>query len=267
MGDAWRVFRRWVGAGFRAQLQYRASFAMRTLGQFGITAIEAFSMWALFHRFHRLGPWTLPEVAVFYGVVGLAWTLADTFGRSLDNFGALVKSGDFDRMLLRPRSLALQLLAQDPQLRRVGRLVQAALVLGWGWVELGLAPSAERLALLAGAVAGGSALFLGLLVIQATIAFWTVESLEIMNVLTYGGVTTAQYPLSIYPGWLRRFFLFGVPLGVVTYFPVVRLLGRVDPLGGPPWLGWLGPLAGFVFLAVARQVWRLGVRHYASTGS
>ena len=38
------------------------------------------------------------------------------------------------------------------------------------------------------AVAGGVALFVGILVLQATLAFWTVESLEIVNVLTYGGV-------------------------------------------------------------------------------
>lgn len=267
MRHAWTLYWRWVAAGLRAQLQYRASFVMRTLGQFGITAIEFFSMWALFHRFHRLGSWTLPEVAIFYGVVGIAWALTDTFGRGLDNFGALVKSGEFDRMLLRPRSLALQLLAQDPQLRRLGRMTQAALVLGWGWWTLGLAVTPERVALFAGAVLGGGALFLGLLVVQATISFWTVESLEIMNVLTYGGVTMAQYPLSIYPDWLRRCFLFGVPLGFVTYFPVVTLLGKSDPLGGAAWWGWLGPLAGFAFLFVSRQVWRLGVRHYASTGS
>jgi ABC-2 type transport system permease protein len=41
------------------------------------------------------------------------------------------------------------------------------------------------------AVAGGVAFFLGLVILQAALAFWTVESLEVANTLTYGGVTAA----------------------------------------------------------------------------
>lgn len=267
MWDTLRLYRGYLAATARAQLQYRASFCMQVLGQIGITAIEFFSIWALFHRFERLGEWTLAEVGVFYGVVGMAWAVADTVGRGFDNFGQMVKAGEFDRVLLRPRSTVFQILAQDTQLRRIGRMLQAGLVLAWAWTALGLGADPERWALLAAAIAGGAALFLGLLILQATLAFWTVESLEIMNVMTYGGVATAQYPLSIYPDWLRRFFLFFVPLGVALYFPIVRVLGKNDPLGSPAWLGWVGPLAGFLFLAVALQAWRLGVRRYASTGS
>ena len=38
----------------------------------------------------------------------------------------MVASGDFDRLLVRPRSTVLQLLGQELALRRLGRLVQ-----GW----------------------------------------------------------------------------------------------------------------------------------------
>ncbi len=267
MRDTLRLYRRYLGVSVRAQLQYRASFVLQTLGQLGITGIEFFSIWVLFNRFHRLGEWTLPEVGLFYGTVGMAWALADMVGRGFDNFGQLVKTGDFDRLLLRPRAAAFQLLAQDTQLRRIGRMLQAGVVLAWSWSALGLGWTPERMLLLAAAILGGAMLFFGLLVVQATVSFWTVESLEIMNVMTYGGVTTAQYPLTIYPDWLRRLFLFVVPLGVVLYFPIVRILGKADPMGAPVWLGWAGPMAGGVFLLLALQVWRLGIRHYTSTGS
>lgn len=267
MYNTLKLYGRYLGVSARAQLQYRASFCLQVLGQLGITAIEFFSIWVLFHRFHRVGGWTLPEVGIFYGIVGMAWTLADTVGRGFDNFGQVVKAGDFDRILLRPRSTVFQLLAQDTQLRRIGRMLQAGAVLAWAWAELGLGAGPERLLLLGGAVLGGAALFLGILIVQATIAFWTVESLEIMNVLTYGGVTTAQYPLSIYPGWLRMFFTCVVPLGCVTYFPVTIALGKGAALGLPAWAGWAGPFAGAAFLGVALLIWRGGVRRYTSTGS
>ena len=55
-------------------------------------------------------------------------------------------------------------------------------------------------------------------------SFWTTESLEVMNMLTYGGVETAQYPIAVYQKYFQRFFTFVVPLAMVTYFPILAVL-------------------------------------------
>jgi ABC-2 type transport system permease protein len=88
-----------------------------------------------------------------------------------------------------------------------------------------------------------------------------------MNTVTYGGVETAQYPLAIYQRDFRRFFTYVVPLGCVTYFPLVAILGVDDPLGTGFAFQVLAPAAGFVFLGAALLLWHFGVRHYTSTGS
>ena len=80
-------------------------------------------------------------------------------------------------------------------------------------------------------MAGGVAFFFALMVLQATMCFWTTESLELMNILTYGGVETASYPLPIYHRLFRRFFTYVVPLACISYFPIVAVLGVDDPLG------------------------------------
>ena len=104
-------------------------------------------------------------------------------------------------------------------------------------------------------------------VVQATMAFWTVETLEIMNSFTYGGEYAAEYPLSIYRPWFRRFFTFIIPLACANYFPALAILGKSDPMRAPIALQWLAPLAGPAFLIFALQLWKIGVRHYRSTGS
>ena len=117
-------------------------------------------------------------------------------------------------------------------------------------------------------VIGGVAFFSGLFIIQATISFWAIQSLELMNTLTYGGVETASFPLAIYLRWFRRFFTFVVPLACVSYFPALAILGRDDPVvHSPVWFRWSAPLVGVMFLAACLRVWRFGVRHYRSTGS
>ena len=87
--------------------------------------------------------------------------------------------------------------------------------------------------LLVASVVCGACAFLGILVLQATSTFWTVETLEVC----------------------------------INYFPAVAILGRADPLGAPAITGWIAPLAGPVFLGLCLQVWNLGVRRYRSTGS
>lgn len=268
MRDGLRLYFRYLGLSIRGQMQYKASFLMLSLGHLAVTGIEFLTVWALFARFGSLEGWTLAEVALFYGLVNTAFAFSDAASRGFDLFGNLVKAGDFDRLLLRPRSPALQLAGQELTLRRVGRLTQGLAVLLWGARALHLAWTPARIALSVATIAGCACLFYGLIVLQATLAFWTTESLEIVNSVTYGGVQTTQYPLSIYRGWFQRFFIYVIPLATVAYFPVLAILGRADPLGSPPWLGWLSPLAGGLFLAAALQVWsRIGIRHYCSTGS
>ena len=267
MNDA-RLYLRYVGVSLRGQLQYRASFIMLTIGHFISTGVEVLGVVALFHRFGQLDGWTLPEVALFYGLIHIAMSFGEGVGRGFDTFPALVKSGEFDRLLLRPRSTALQVAAREVQLLRLGRLTQGTLVFVLAASALGIEWSAARCALLVLTIAGGACLFIGLFVLQATIAFWTTESLELMNTVTYGGTDTAQYPLSIYEPWFRRFFTFVVPLACVSYFPALALLGRHDAaLGAPDWFLWIAPVVGMLFLAAMLVVWRIGVRHYRSTGS
>jgi len=267
MLDALRLYFRYVGISVRSQLQYRASFVMLSIGQFAATGIEFFGVWALFARFGSVKGWELPEVALFYGTINIAFAIADAASRGFDLFGNMVKSGDFDRLLLRPRSTALQLAGQELTLRRIGRLTQGLIVLLWAASTLRIAWSPAKVALLVAAVSGGACLFGGILVLQATLAFWTTDTLEIVNTVTYGGVETAQYPLTIYRPWFRRFFTVVIPLACVNYFPSLAILGKPDPLGTPAVFQWLSPAVGVLFLVAALQIWKIGVRHYHSTGS
>jgi ABC-2 type transport system permease protein len=262
-----RLYARYASVSLRGQMEYRASFLMQTAGQFLVTGIEFLGIWTLFGRFGQIRGWTLGEVAFFYGLISITWSIADGITRGFDVFGATVKNGDFDRVLLRPRSTILQLFGHELTLRRMGRLVQGLAVLLFAVETLDVAWSGARIALLALAVIGGVCLFIGLMILEATSAFWTTETLEVWNAFTYGGVTMSQYPLEIYRPGFRSFFLFVIPLGCIGYLPGVAVLGRPDPLGTPLPLQWIAPLAGPIFLLICLRVWRFGVRHYQSTGS
>jgi ABC-2 type transport system permease protein len=267
MSDAMRLYWRYAVISLRGQMQYRASFIMWSIGQFLAVGIEFLGIWAMFDRFGSLKGWTLAEVALLYGIANVAFALAESFGRGFDTFSGVVRAGDFDRLLLRPRSTALQVAGQEFQFLRFGRLLNGLVALVWATFQLGIAWTPAKTLLLLATTLGGSCVFYGLFVLQATLCFWTVESLEIMNTVTYGGTETAQYPMTIYRPWFRRFFTFVVPLACMNYIPASAILDRGASLGVPAWLPWVAPLVGVAFLLVSLQVWRFGERRYRSTGS
>lgn len=262
-----RLYFRYVGASIRSQMQYRASFLMQALGLFMALASEFVGIWALFDRFGAVKGWSLPEIALFFGMANISFALSEMAVRGFDTFDSIIKSGEFDRYLVRPRSTALQVASREFQLLRFGRLTQGLMVLIYGSTASDVTWTLPTVGLLLGAILGGASLFSGLFVLQATLAFWTTETLELANTVTYGGVETAQYPLTIYRPWFRRFFTVVVPLACVTYFPATIILGRPDELGTSELFRWLAPLVGVTFFAASLQVWKFGVRHYRSTGS
>ncbi len=241
---------------------------MASVGHLVTTGAEILGIWALFAWFGNLRGWQITDVALFYGIINVAFAFADGLARPFDLFSTLVKSGDFDILLLRPRSTVLQVAGREWQLMRIGRLSQGLIVLVWALTKLNYGWTLPNIALIVSALIGGACLFYGLFVLQATMSFWSTETLELMNILTYGGTEMGQYPLTIYHRWFQRFFIFIVPIGCVIYFPSIAILRKPDTIFGTPfWLQCLAPAMGVAFLVVSLFVWQIGVRHYRSTGS
>ena len=265
--NALRLYGHYAAASVRAQLQYPGSLLTTAGGQLAATAITFLGLWARFDRFGQIAGFRMAEVALFYGFVNVVFAVADSITRGFDVFGPeYVQSGQFDRLLVRPRGLLLQLFGHELRLSRLGRVAQGAVVFAWALTQLELAWTPADVATLLFAFSGALAMFCGVLVLQATLAFWTLESLEVMNVLSHGGVEASQYPVSVYRPWLRNLLRYVLPLAAVTYYPLLSVLGRVDPLGAPAWVGRLSPALGFVFFGLTALLWRVGVRHYTSTG-
>jgi ABC-2 type transport system permease protein len=265
--NSFRLYRSYISVSLRSQMQYRASFVMRSIAHFLVTGTEFLGFVALFKRFGQIQGLTLPQMGLFYSIISMAFATTEAVMRGFDIFPNMIKSGDFDRYLVRPRSTAFQVFSQDLQLLRIGRFSQALIVLLWSAAQFPSFWSAANVILVCFAVAGGVCLFGGLFILQATLCFWTTESLEIVNCATYGGVETAQFPVTIYRPWFRGIFTFVIPLATVNYFPIHAILNLKDALGSTQLMQWLSPLAGVVFLAVCLQFWRIGVRRYSSTGN
>jgi ABC-2 type transport system permease protein len=258
---------RLVAAQLRSQMQYRGSFFFQAAGQFVATGMDFVETMVFLHAFPHLNGWTLPELALLYGIGGVAFAISDMACGGFDRLSQAIQQGTFDRVLTRPASTFAQVLGADFQLRRLGRIAQAALVLGIALSLLEIVWSPLKIAVLVSAIVSGVAIFGGIWVVGAAVTFWTIQTSEVTNIFTYGGSEMIRYPISIFSDLLRRFFTFVVPLAFVSYLPGLFILNRSDPTGLPPEVQLISPLVAALFLAPAYGAWKLGVRHYQSTGS
>jgi ABC-2 type transport system permease protein len=263
------IYRRLLAAQLRSQLQFRASFAIDLLGSALVMVLEFSALALVFGRFDGLGGWSLGEVAFLYGLVEIAFGLMDMIFGGFDpqRFGTEVRRGSFDQLMLRPLPLALQVLGSDFALRRLGRVGVGVAIFAFALSLNPVVWTVGKLLYLPLVIVAMVLFFGGLFIVGATITFWTIESIEAMNVLTYGGSLLISYPMHIYDTWLRRSFTFILPAAFLNYYPSLYFLDRPDVLGMPGFAAFLAPLAGGLLFAAALAFWRFGLRHYQSTGT
>ncbi len=263
-----RLYRRLIGMQVRAQAQFRANLLLDIGTFFVVVALEFTALLLYFNRFPTLLGWHLGEVTLLAALTATGSGCADTIGAGIDGFDEIIRRGEFDRVLLRPVGTFAQILGNDFRLRKVGRvalgialfILAQRLLPGLHWTPL-------KLLVIPLAVLTNTLIFLGVLLLGATLCFWTIETTELVNIPFDGGREMMNYPLTIYGGNLQRVFLFVVPLGFGVFLSACYILDRPYPFGLPAWLVFAGPGIALAFMGAALAIWRVGVRHYTSTGS
>ncbi|MGP3752737.1 ABC transporter permease [Streptomyces sp. IBSNAI001] len=256
-----------VAMWLRSTMAYRASFVMTTVGNFVSTAFDFVTIMLMFAHVDVLGGFTLPEVALLYGTSATAFGLADLVLGSMDRLGRRVRDGTLDTLLVRPVPVLAQVAADRFALRRLGRITQGLLVLGYALVTLDIAWTPVKVVMLPLMVLSGAAIFGAVFVVGAAFQFYAQDASEVQNAFTYGGTTMLQYPPTVFAKDLVRGVTFVVPLAFVSWLPALYVLGRDYPLDLPRWVAGLPPVVAAGCWVLAGLAWRVGLRSYRSTGS
>lgn len=256
-----RLYFKFLAVHLKSAMTYKASFFLSCLGHMLITANVFLGVIFLTNRFGDVGGYTLPEAALCFSVILAATSLAECFGRGFDAFSRILSQAQFDRILVRPRSLVAQVLCQDLKPTVLSRFLQAVVMLVWSVRAGAVHWTAGKALVLALMILCGAGVFFGLFLVYAALCFFTLEGLEVMNILTDGAREYGKYPFGVYGKGILWLLTVLVPLALIQHWPLQYLLDR-----GPWQYGLLPPLS-LLFLIPCVLLWRVGVRHYRSTGS
>ena len=256
-----------MGILLKSQLQYPASFIMQTLAQLVMEGGELLAVILIVDRFDSLNQWMPGDLYFFFGIMSVTFYLTEFLGRGVTGaFPGMVRSGQLDTLLLRPRGVLTQVLCSAIDPRRIACIAvgTAALILGSNMA--GVEWTLFKALALTEAILLGTLLVLGLFLIEAVLCIHSVKSVELTNALTYGGRSACQYPIDIFPRPLRMLFTVVAPFALTLHVPAAYILGK--PLyGWPAWTAFVTPLAGAAAFWILYAVFQKAMKFYRSTGN
>lgn len=257
-----RLYRHYLSIILRSKMQYKKSFFMISIGTFLASFTIFLSVYFMFQRFPHVKGYTFQEVLLCYSIVLMSFSLAEICARGLESFPGMIRRGEFDRVMLCPRSLLLQILGSQLDIERFTRVLQAIVILLYAVSTSGIHWTALRIATVVFMLLGGCALFSGIFLIQAALSFFFLAGLEFTNIFTFGLNEHGKYPVDIYGKGVLWVLTFIIPFALVQYYPLLYVLGRREEIR----YAFL-PFAAVLFLVPCYLLWRCGVRHYKSSGS
>lgn len=247
---------------FKINLEYKASFIIGFISQFLVFFSYYFIIIALFNKFNNIKGFNVYEVLLTFSIIQFGFSFVEVFAKGIDRFDDLIIDGSFDRLLLRPRNIILQVLCSQADLIKLSRLLQAVIIFFMALSHLDIEFNLLKVVCLVLMVISSIAIFFSIFLIMASYCFFTVQALEIRNLFTDGGKHLAQYPIGIFSKGVMLFFTFVIPYAFVNYYPLLFFLGRCDNL-----FYCFSPLIVLLYLVPAFLIFNYGMKKYTSVGS
>lgn len=246
----------------KCQLEYKMSFILTFISQFGVFFTYYFIIIALFQKFDNISGYTVYEVLLCFSIINFGFSFNETFFRGIDLFEDFIIDGSLDRLLVRPRNILFQLMCSKMDFIKVSRMLQSLIIFSIAIKHIDIRWNILNIILIIVMFLSAIILFFGIFLLTASYCFITVHGLEVKNLLTDGGKHMAQYPIGIFKKGFIFIFTFIIPYASVNYYPLLYLLGKSNNL-----LYLLSPLLVIVYLIPCIYIFNLGLKHYNSIGS
>jgi ABC-2 type transport system permease protein len=248
--------------GISNEMQYRVNFFIQLLQSFISLGTGLIGLALVYNYTNELGGWTRPEllavmgVYIFMGGVINA-AIQPNMGRLMDE----IQEGTLDYALTKPVDGQILVSIREFRLWQLVDVVVGLVVLIIAIIQIH-----ERIGLIevlefTTALVLGSVMIYCFWIILTATAFWIVRVNEMIN-LFQGVYAAGRWPVGIYPNWLRLGLTFLVPVAFAVTVPAEALTGRLQPL---TLLGAAG--LTLLLVALARLIWRWGVRNYSGASA
>ena len=245
-----------------AGMAYRADFLLEGVMAISWMGLTLLPLVVLYQGRATVAGWDAPSALIVIAYfMGVRAVLEGVVSPSFVDLVERIRSGAFDYVLLKPVDAQAIVSASRFEPWKIFDLLGASALLIYAFTKLGRLPDLADVGLgLVLFIAGVLAMY-SLWILCAAASFWVVR-LDNLTYLLGAIFDTARWPVQVFRGLWRFVFTFIIPVAVMTTFPAMALLGRLDASTA---IATIGGSLGLVVLS--RLVWRSAIRSYTSASS
>lgn len=257
-----RVVRAQLRASLSLALQYRLEFVVEGLLALLWMAVTLVPLVVVFGTRNAVAGWTFAEMLVVLGwFVALKGVLEGTLSPSLMQVIDHVRKGTLDFVLLKPADAQLLVSLAKMEPWRIIDFAGAGLIFAYAFREIGHGPALAHVLLAAALLFAAVLVLYSIAILVVSIAFIAVR-VDNLLYLFQSVFDVARWPSSVFRGALAMVFTYILPLALMTTYPALALLGKLNARTA------IGALLGsLAFAGVARVIWLSSIRRYTSASS
>jgi ABC-2 type transport system permease protein len=132
------VYAAYIRLQLLVSLEYRVDLLLGLIGISALNVVDVALIGVILSRFEFIGGWSFWEIAFLTFFYLLVLGIENLFAVHILDIEDYIRSGTFDRFLVRPIPPLLQLLGQDLNMRYLDHLILGGVGIGIAYVQLGL---------------------------------------------------------------------------------------------------------------------------------
>lgn len=252
----------------KVRMQYRLDTFIATLAVFIRESTGIIVIYLTLQKFDNLNTWTMDEMMFLYSLLFLTYSVVVVLFADLRDFSCMIREGRFDRRMLTPRGLLIQLISNNADLiAAAGHGTLGVLLFIFSAGRVGVVWNFTTIMYYVFALMGGVLIQGGTMIFFSALSFYFVETNSLRKIFYWEMRKFAGYPIGIFNKLLQFIIVFIVPFAFVNYFPAQYLLRKPDGTDYPEFFMYIAPLVGIAVYLLAYLFWRISVKHYKSTGN
>ena len=250
---------------FKEAVQFRANFISGVIGLGLSSLFQLVAAIVVIDHFGDAAGWDTGQVAFMFGLWRIQYGLMLALAGPTWSIEFLIQQGHFDRLLVRPRSVLLQLPGLRFSVSAVGQIMTGVAMAVFGAFESPIEWNAWIVPWLVVITISGTAIQIALWVIIGSFSFYHVRISSAIRQIDRTSWQINLFPLSVYAVALQATLTFVIPWGFMVFYPAHLAFGRETDFAGSV-LVYLAPLAALATGVVAAGFWRRGLAHYQGAG-
>ena len=232
---------------------------------------ESTSIWVIYltlSRFGHINDWNMDEMFFLFSLLFLTYSGVVMLFADMRDFSQFVRDGKFDRIMVRPQGLMIQLISSHADgTAALGHGCLGIILFVISANKVGIIWNVKNILYYIFTILGGILIQGAVFIFFSALCFYLIEVRNIKDILYWNTRKFAGYPISIFNKGIQFVMIYLVPFAFVNYFPAQYLLRKEDMAAYPQIYMYIAPFVGIVLYGAAYLFWRYSVRYYVSTGN